>query len=340
MLPVLIEMELDLIAGPGKDPFEEAIRGQLQALIAEGEPIPRELFERLLRTRRILVCVDHFSEMGEETRKAVRPGRPEFPVNALIVTSRKRELLDDVPRTTIQPLLVEGNRLSSFMEAYLTQREKRQLFDDVEFFNACGRLSLLVGRGQITTLLAKLYAEQLIDAKEGGGPDLPDNIPDLMLSYLNELNRGATAADPDDWAVHRDLKVIAWECLRETGRLMPAARAAVLAAMTGEDAEKRLQYLEDRLRIIKTIGAAKNHIRVVLDPLAEYLAGLYLVEHNRSNEPLWREFLVWADTVPGGGEAIRGLLQALRDCCLAKGREAGVPGFVVKELAQRAPAGS
>jgi hypothetical protein len=225
------------------------------------------------------------------------------------------------------------------MEAYLTQREKRQLFDDVEYFAACGRLSLMVGGRKITVLLAKLYAEQLIDAKEGGVGELPDHIPGLMLSYLNELNRGATASDPDDRTVHRDLKAIAWQCLRETYRPVPAPRDAVLAAMNGADAEKRLNYLEDRLRIIKTIDADRNHIRVVLDPLTEYLGGLYLVETYRANEQLWREFLTRADALPGGREAIRGFLLAVQDCCLATGREAGVPSFVATELAERAPAG-
>jgi HEAT repeat protein len=99
--------------------------------------------------------------------------------------------LGKVTKTTLKPLRIEGNRLSSFMEAYLTQRGKRDRFTDTEFFDACSRLSTMVGTRNITVLLAKLYAEQLIAAKEGtlvgaqGFAPLPDNIPDLMLSYLN-----------------------------------------------------------------------------------------------------------------------------------------------------------
>jgi HEAT repeat protein len=61
------------------------------------------------------------------------------------------------------------------------------LFTDTEFFNACSRLSLMVGQRNITALLAKLYAEQLIAVKVEGMKELPlqmpDSIPDLMLSY-------------------------------------------------------------------------------------------------------------------------------------------------------------
>ncbi|MEP0835726.1 hypothetical protein NDI48_31650 [Microcoleus sp. AS-A8] len=49
--------------------------------------------------------------------------------------------------------------------AYL--RGKRDRFTDTEFFDACSRLSTMVGTRNITVLLAKLYAEQLIAAKEG-----------------------------------------------------------------------------------------------------------------------------------------------------------------------------
>ena len=72
------------------------------------------------------------------------------------------------------------------MDAYLTQQGKRELFDDPEYFEVCRKLSLMVGEKDITVLLAKLYADQLVAAKEDlEAKDLPDNIPDLMLCYLN-----------------------------------------------------------------------------------------------------------------------------------------------------------
>ncbi|WP_156823734.1 hypothetical protein [Oscillatoria acuminata] len=55
-------------------------------------------------------------------------------------------------------------------------------------------------------------SEQLISAKEGyQSADLPENIPDLMLSYLNELNRDVTEDKLDDRTLHQDAKAIAWE---------------------------------------------------------------------------------------------------------------------------------
>jgi hypothetical protein len=278
--------------------------------------------------------------MSEATRKEICPGHPDFSANALIVTSRLEERLDEIDKTTIKPLRVAGNRLSSFMEAYLTQRGKRDLFTDSEFFDACRRLSLMVGQRNITVLLAKLYAEQTIAAKEGTAADLPDNIPDLMLGYLNELNRGAAENEPDNRTVQRDAKAIAWECLKQTYKPASAKRddvLAVLAALNGNNnAEVNLKHLEKRLRLIQTVGSAQDKIRFALDPLAEYLAGLYLVEHYRDNEIKWREFLAQANAKPDL-EAIQGFLLAVCDCSLAKGIEAKVPDFVTEELGTITP---
>jgi hypothetical protein len=82
------------------------------------------------------------------------------------VTSRIEESLDGVTKTTIHPTRVQGNRLSSFTEAYLGQRGKRALFDDAEFFDDCRKFSAMVGDRNITVLLAKLYAEHMIASKE------------------------------------------------------------------------------------------------------------------------------------------------------------------------------
>jgi HEAT repeat protein len=336
MLPVLIEQEIDPTLVSGKSPFLEVIRGQLQDLIDTAEPIPEELLERLLRQRYILVIVDRFSEMSETTRKAIRPELPDFPVNALIVTSRVEEALGQVTKFTLKPMRIEGNRLSSFMEAYLLRRGKRDLFSDSEFFSACSQLSVLVGQRTITVLLAKMYAEQMIAVKSGSFiSDLPDTVPDLMLRYLNELNRDAATGQPNNRTVQQDTKVIAWECLKRTYCPMPVKRDTVITAMGGDDAVSRLKYLEERLRIIQTIDAAQYLIRFSLDPLAEYLAALHMIELYNQNESEWYQFLKQVDMTIGSPASVQGLLLALRDCCLSSGHTVEVPAFLLEELNQR-----
>jgi HEAT repeat protein len=333
MLPVLIEDELKLTEG--KKPFIEAIRGQLQDLTDSTEAISEELLEQLLKQRRILVIVDRLSEMSEQTQTAIRPEMPDFPVNALLVTSRLEEPLGRVTKTAIKPLRIAGDRLSSFMESYLSQRQKRDLFTDTEFFNSCIQLSTIAGERNITVLLAKLYADQLIAKKEGTTDgDLPDDISELMLHYLNQLNRSVTENKFSDSAVHKYAKIIAWECLKSTYRPAAANHQNTIIALGEETAEARIKYLESKLRIIQTKGVAHDQIHFALDPVAEYLAALHLLDINGKDESKWQDFLQVADS-QNSPEGIKGFLLAVKDCYLDRIPGAKDTDFLPKEIATR-----
>jgi hypothetical protein len=185
----------------------------------------------------------------------------------------------------------------------------------------------------VTVLLAKLYAEQLILIQEKvSGEELPNNIPDLMILYLNEINRGVFEGKIDDSIVHRDAKIIAWECLKQNYRPTHALIADVCDAIGGDDPIGRLRYLENRLRLIHTSQPAQDRIRYLLDPLAEYLAGLYVIETNANKEDKWKEFLTYGLDVQGAPAAIRGFLLAIRDCCVARQNDVNIPDFVIIEI--------
>ena len=290
------------------------------------------LFEELLRKRRILVIIDHLSEMSEQMHQLIHPEMPEWSIKAFIVTSRNRESLGHLAKTTIQPLRIEGDRLSSFMENYLRQVGKRELFTDQEFFYHCTQLSRVVGQGNITVLLARLYCDQMIHVKEKSARAFPaviaDNIPDLMLSYLNTLNRDIKENKLDDRKVHRAAKILAWECLKETYNPITVRRQAAIKALGCEEAEQYLEYLEERLHLIQIIGPGKDRIRFALDPISEYLAALHLLELYSDDESKWADFLQQFDNIP------EDFLGTLRDCCIAKGKEVGIPKSIVDKLSQ------
>ncbi|MCT7962893.1 hypothetical protein NG791_19655 [Laspinema sp. D1] len=50
-----------------------------------------------------------------------------------------------------------------------------------------------------------------------------------------------------------------------------------IAAVPTPDADQRLHYLEFKLRLLQTIGVGQENLWFALDPVAEYLAGLYWV---------------------------------------------------------------
>ncbi len=329
MLPVFLEGELN-----GVDMLE-AVSGRLRTLVGSDDPISSELVDRLLRRGRVLVILDGYSEMTETARKALAPNDASFPLRAWIVTSRREEELDGVPKTIVKPLLVQGNRLSSFMEAYLRQAGKRDLFDDTEFFEACTRLSRTVAKRSATVLLAKLFAELMIASKEEPvNPDLPKNIPDLMLNYLIEVNSKVPSGERlPDRTVHHAAKVCAWECVRSTYQPRAGNQDDMIRALHEEKGVKLLRYLDERLRILTAdLGPNRNQVRFQLDPLVEYLAALHMLAEYEGEEEEWKRFFRSLDRVPGAPECVREFLLAVHECCLVEKADSQVPSFVVQEL--------
>ncbi len=343
ILPIFIDQELSDEAGNQQQVLMEAIHGQLRDLIEAVKPISEELLVNLLRERRLLVIVDGYSEMRPATRNKIKPELPSFLANALIVTSRSDESLGGVNRTIIQMMRVHSSKLAEFLQDYVNKKGKQDLFKtDQELFQACIQLSKLVGERDITVLLAKLYADQLI-ANESNQTtkNLPDNIPDLMLSYLNQINcqliEKGLENHLDNLTVHQVAKVIAWQCLKQTYRPITVPLDTLLKVLgehwSEEQAKTYLKYLENSLHIVETIKPSEDQIRFSLDPLAEFLAGLYLVDLYKDNEKLWTEFLAQADAQPGAPESIKGFLQAVQDCCQKK--QDIVPKIILEEFSQR-----
>ncbi|WP_156823735.1 hypothetical protein [Oscillatoria acuminata] len=108
-----------------------------------------------------------------------------------------------------------------------------------------------------------------------------------------------------------------------------------IAALPGPDADQRLRYLESKLRLLQTVGVAKENLRFALDPVAEYLAGLYLVDLYKTDSQQWQDFFKTADAQSGAPDAIKGFLLAVRDCYLAKIPGAKDSDFVPKEIGDR-----
>ena len=334
LLPILLETELS-----NQKTLPDAIRQQLPRSDA-GFTVSDDLLKALLRHRRLLVIVDHFSEMGDRSRQQIQADLLKWPTNALIVTSRLDDELFDRGNVRLQPQRVEGGRLFDFFSAYLNQQGCRDAFDDEDLFQACRRLTGMSLEREITVLLAKLYIEQLIEAQLGLAPALPDNIPDLMRSYLNRLNASVDKTlQHSDLSVQRWVMALGWLCLQDTYQPTEAWRdhALELLGLEVEEEELAIQptecldYLDKRLHLIQ-IQEPGDKLRITLDPLAEYLAGLYVVAHCGN----WPEFLDTVKAKQKDPSKIRGFLMALRDCCQVKDGRTTVPDFVPDALVQLA----
>ncbi|MCL2923188.1 MAG: hypothetical protein MGF17_00770, partial [Trichodesmium sp. MAG_R04] len=293
MLPVLINQEIDH-TGDDIKPIMETIVAKTQELIDEEQIIADELLvEQLLRKRRILLIIDRYSEMSPETQAKINPDAKEFPANALIVVSRIEENLWGID-AKIKTLRFDGEKLVYFIKEYLKKQGKWHLFeaDQEEFLRECAQIERIFGKQKtVTALLARFYAEKMINSKENNLTleGSLDNIPDLMLNYLQKLNaKGEIETRGEYPTVTEDAQLIAWKCVEKNYRPSYTEREKVVEAFEGlgrNDGTLCIEYFEKHLKIVHSIGYGeiqdRNQIRFTVEPLAEYLAALYLVRENK-----------------------------------------------------------
>ncbi len=112
----------------------------------------------------------------------------------------------------------------------------------------CAQLARIVGEKKtITVLLAKLYAERMINAKENSSlrERCLDNIPDLIIDHLKKLNRDEERRTNKEYhTLEPDAKLIAWKCLERNYKPTAVERKSVIDALSREEADNSLKYFE------------------------------------------------------------------------------------------------
>lgn len=326
MLPILLE---DDFVDHGEEALINQIAFQLRDSIDAKPRIPKDLLHALLENKRLLVMIDGMSEMNERTRHAILSGMSHSSINAIVITSRIDETIGHVNRTTVVPATIQGNQLSSFVEAYLVSRGKKHEFDDEAFFEGCRVLSTIVRNREITVLLAKLFVDQMIEK------DLPRSIAELMQRSIELLYDKTPSPELSLADVMKAATIIAWDCLRVDYRPLSADYDSVRSILneTIPEGERCVGFLKDKLLLVETTSFGKN-IRFKIDPLAEYLAGLHLVEENDSNDERWDAFFEAILSKNESFESIESFLLAVLDCCWTSDGKARTPIKVIERLSE------
>jgi hypothetical protein len=307
MIPVVLERAAAIGLLKDVNTFSAAVRGKLRNIIRDPDPIPEWLCEKLLRDRRILVIIDGLSEMVTPAGNPL-PLEPDFPAAALVVTSRNQSLWETVPHVDMRPLRVDSNHLTAFMNAYLG--EHKVLSDD-RLFEACRRLATMVGEKGITPLLARMFAEQLVGRTRG----LPENIPDVVVGYVEALNTEPRPDQPTHPTIQRAAERAAWECCRTTfcsGYVRRDGLSEILSSCEGLGHE-HLEFLENRLHLIRNIPPTFTYVEFSFDPIAEYLAGIWLARNLKSDQD-WRDFVREAREKCRDSSSVRDFLAAVAEC--------------------------
>lgn len=307
------------------------------------QPIAEDLTRALLERRRLFVVIDGLTEMNVTARTFLLDelSKHDSPLNAIVITSRQRKAIEPFPVCNVfWPQPIAPDRIGRFLDALL--RMSGIDFNDDKLDVLRRGLRELAHERAITPLLVKLYADSAIEALQSSDMvRLPRSVPELMLAYVNELNRSEAHRDLQ---VQRDAKCVAWAMLRKTFRPIMISRDSAIKALdlaSNDGAETRLIDLIERLRLIRIVGEARNRVQFGLDPLSEYLAAIHVFEKHGTKKEPWSRLLKRVDNLPGGPAASRGFLQALSDVLMAAdglidiNMSSGFLEFMRLELAER-----
>jgi len=337
-------------------------RGSEGTALAPTLPLVQALMER----RRLVVILDHFSELGDESRQRLLPTSDDFPSAWAIVTSRREESFGGKVVLHLRPQRLTADRLWPFFTDYLRLVQAEEALDFDLHERAVGRLREITAgivdeQQAITVLLAKLYIDVVLAERRGaGGSLLPASVPALMLTYIRQINAAIPEADrqPRELVV-RALQHLAQASEERLFRPRAVRREVALRALARASAEREgmeaeegshlprggvelLRYLVDRLLLVEESPDGEA-LRLVLDPLADYLAALgWLRQLDREGDGAWEEFLTKTLPAKGSEDAAlaQGFLRALYDSAVhaadpaVLGLEIEPP--VVAKLAERA----
>ncbi|TVS08082.1 MAG: DUF4062 domain-containing protein, partial [Cyanobium sp. PLM2.Bin73] len=347
ILPVLIDTAL----APEETVLQRVRQWLERAIGARRGSLDQDLVAELLRRKRLLVIIDHFSELAEPARRRVLA---TLPTGLLILTSREPEsgIQGELAITRVEPLQIAIDQLQRFFHEVLERKGVRERFSDDDLEPTQRQLRRMVGDKPITPLLAQMFIEDVIAKQEGQGV-LAASVPELMLAYVNRISEVIPAEERQqegiaieaDW-VQRGLMAVAltshWQGPHGRPRLQPmsferelALEALATVPCLEEPARRQalLAYLL-RLRLLHHPGQNRSEFRLALDPLADYLAALrqleLLAEEERRavapcddggdpGQVVWERFLTALERRPPAElDPMRGFLLALRDGCLER----------------------
>lgn len=308
LLPVLLD------PATGEGDVVERLHSQLRHL--GDSQLNRDLVEDLLRHRRLLPIVDHVSELSDQQRQWLSR---ELPPHLVLLTSRKREksLFPAWSISELQPQRLEGEALFAFFEAYLQAKGclsgagvNALSLSAEDQMRTRDLLERMVGNKPITVLLVCMVIDKALDHVAEGRIDLlPSSVPELMLDYVE---RSFNNISPDyrrladgtplrpEW-IADSLKALALAAHRQNNHAyrpenfaLPLALEALgklpglSQALASEEQRRDLvSYLHVNLNLLqRKPGSDINPMyRMSLDPLADYLAALALIEELSGGEP-------------------------------------------------------
>jgi photosystem II stability/assembly factor-like uncharacterized protein len=348
MLPVFIEGEFKNLI----DEVELQMHKIYGRADFDDKTICREVVLSLLKHGYVLPIVDGLSEKSPETQEAFVQAFAYAEIALVIATSRRAVRVDGRRKVVLRPRMLNKGYVGSYLYRLLrsfgadasqvsAERGAGELSDE-DIVSISRKLSEAVGatgRAEITPLLAKIYARQArANLLENRRHELPATVADAMLKFIATSNSGKVGVVAiQDHIIVAAAKILGRKCLGSNYVPQIFDRA---------DAERTLEMeLPESVQnppsgseligrfidigILDDMGLSQlGHaiLRFRLDPLAEYLTAMYLIDKMRDNNVAWDSWKKGLVALPGYPTEIQGFITAFSDCRAAlQSNESAIP---------------
>jgi hypothetical protein len=286
MIPVLVENNTtDLLSD---------IREKLQSWT--GEELETEILIALLKKQCLLVIFDGLSERSEETQDHIRTVHGKWPVNALVITSRKPSGMSGNEGVIFHPQPLDSKTLMYFIGFKLSQGEGDTAFSDLRgqlllASKVSGLVPTKLEESVVTPLLITLFIEEAERLKLRHLDSVSATIPDVYFRYLRRLNPQDVSVEnylPNE-QMQTAVSVLARLALEKdfVPKAFRKSRAMqVLQPNRAEGADPIRRLIANNV-IRETPVGLDTSLRFVLDPMAEFLAAWSFADECNQDQARW-----------------------------------------------------
>jgi hypothetical protein len=190
----------------------------------------------------------------------------------------------------------------------------------------------------LTPLIVTLIADEAVHLwrREGSLTRLSRSTAAAVLDYLRRLNLPEQII-PEEVEEEENLlintaRVLAKCCLSSAYAPGQVDRNRAILELSNASLQDDSVDILNRLvqsgvlEMKKPLGT--SFLKFALDPVAEYLAAMYWIDHLQSDSKKWGAWIMELENVPGYPIAIQGFLRALEDCAVTYKAEFGLPDLV------------
>ena len=335
-LPIVFESSEALPHEALPEAWYTRFRAELETAL--DERLTANEVRRLARSGRLLIVLDGLSELDEATRRVATSVHTACPHVVAVGTARAPADFGPLFGAQVALVRIDGSDLARFLDRYLVASGVRHTLDDATFFDGLGQLSRLTDAGDVTPLVASLFVDAWLAARDDDAP-MPRTLGELLdLRLTRAILRHAS-----DARVVRDAMAAASAVLgphRRPGSIPTERLRGALRELESGSVESRIETL---LEVGLLERAGRAGLRFALDPMAEHLAARAEIERLCGLDA-WTRLIGDTDQLPNAPESVAGWLRALRDEAGARA-EANDPAAIaalpeLEERLQRARTGT